>query len=186
MKRIILVGKAASGKDHARKSLIKFGANYAVSYTTRPPREDETDNVDYYFITPNEFEYMISKDKMYEYVEFNGWYYGTTNKQMDECDLFIMTPLGLSHLTKEDRQESFVIYFDIPEDIRRERMAERKGNADSIDRRIEADEKDFADFENFDLKIDNPNYTDEEVLIIYTNQLILNKKRSRNTRISKN
>ena len=167
MKRLILVGKAASGKDHARKLLSVNGANYAVSYTTRPPREDEQEGVDYYFISPEEFEYMINKDKMYEYVEFNGWYYGTTVKQMDECNLFIMTPLGLSHLTKTDRAESHVVYFDIPEDIRKTRMLERKGNADSVDRRIEADEADFKDFTNYDYKIEDPNYGDDHINIIY-------------------
>ena len=48
MKRIILVGKAASGKDHARKVLEAYGAKYAVSYTTRPPRENEVDAKDYF------------------------------------------------------------------------------------------------------------------------------------------
>ena len=177
MKRIILVGKAASGKDHARKLLSLNGANYAISYTTRPPREDETEGIDYYFISPDEFEYMISKDKMYEYVEFNGWYYGTSNKQMDECDLFIMTPLGLSHLSKEDRANSYVVYFDIPEDIRKTRMLERKGNADSVERRIEADELDFKDFINYDYKINDPNYSDEDVNMLYINLFLINKKK---------
>ena len=37
--RIILCGKAASGKDHLRKILEGRGYRYGVSYTTRPPRD---------------------------------------------------------------------------------------------------------------------------------------------------
>jgi guanylate kinase len=157
-KRLILVGKAASGKDHARKVCEQWlGMNYAISYTTRPPREGEEDGKDYFFIPNRDFNKMINEDKWYEYVVFNGWYYGTTREQMETPgQVFIMTPKGLSHLTPEDRQESLVIYFEIDEDIRRNRMNERVGNADSVERRIEADRIDFADYTDYDEKISDP------------------------------
>ena len=171
MKRIILVGKAASGKDHARKLIMNNGGKYAVSYTTRPPREGEENGKDYFFISAEEFEWMINKDKFYEYVEFNGWYYGTTNKQMSDDDTFIMTPLGLSHLSKEDRSESFVVYFDIPEDIRKERMLARQGDADSVDRRLAADEADFKTYNDYDIIVTDPNYADEYILGIFQSRI---------------
>jgi guanylate kinase len=158
-KRLILVGKAASGKDHARRLSQKFGLSYAVSYTTRPPREGEINGVDYIFTSKASFKKMIDANLMYEYVIFNDWHYGTTVKQMESDTLFIMTPKGLSHLSPLDREESHVIYFDIPENIRRERMEKRIGNADSVDRRIEADEIDFENFTNFDDAITEPTYT---------------------------
>ena len=51
MNKIILVGKAASGKDHMRKILQGRGFTYGVSYTTRPKRPNEIDGEDYYFIS---------------------------------------------------------------------------------------------------------------------------------------
>jgi len=48
-KRTVLVGKAASGKDHFRKVLENKGFKYAVSYTTRPPRTGEVEGKDYFF-----------------------------------------------------------------------------------------------------------------------------------------
>ena len=183
MKRLIFVGKAASGKDHARKVVEAAGAKYAVSYTTRPPREGEVDAKDYFFLEPAEFEHMINKDEMYEYVEFNGWYYGTTDKQMAECNSFIMTPLGLSHLTPQDRKESFVVYFNIDELIRRERMEIRQGNADSVERRIVADEEDFSLYTNYDLVIADPNYTDETIISLFKDLIEKNNDHLvRNTR----
>lgn len=173
-KRLILVGKAASGKDHARKIYEKLGYKYAVSYTTRPPREGEENGKDYFFLQPAEFEFMIKKELMYEYVVFNEWYYGTSNNQMYEDIVFIMTPKGLAHLDPLDRKESYVVYFDIPEDIRRKRIEERVGNADSIDRRIEADEIDFAGFKNYDHIILTPEFTSELLLDLIKKNIKLN------------
>jgi guanylate kinase len=157
-KRIIIVGRAASGKDHIRKKFEAQGFKYAVSYTTRPPREGEVDGVDYIFISPAEAQEMIKNDDFYEYVEFNGWLYGTSIRQFDEDDVFIMTPTGLAHVDEDSRKKSFVIFVDIDEEIRRERMASRNMPGDSVDRRIEADRKDFENFTNYNIRITNPDF----------------------------
>ena len=77
--------------------------------------------------------------------------------------MFIMTPAGLSHLSQKDRDESLVIYLDAPESIRRVRMSQRN-DADNVERRIAADEKDFSEFENYDIHIDNHEFTIDDVL----------------------
>lgn len=160
-KRLILVGKAATGKDHARKICEQWmGMPYQVSYTTRPPREGEVDGEDYFFLTDEQFIEKIDADEWYEFVTFNGWYYGTSKEQFNtKNSVFIMTPTGLSHLSDMDRAESLVIYLEVPVEIRRARMNERQGNADSVQRRLEADHIDFLDFENYDVMIDNPHFT---------------------------
>lgn len=157
-KRIILVGKAASGKDNLRKRLESKGFKYAVSYTTRPPREGEEEGVDYFFIEPDKAQEMIDNGNFYEYVEFNGWIYGTTKLQFWSDDLFIMTPKGISHIEPKDREKSFIIYLDIDKEIRKERLLQRDMPGDSLDRRIEADEIDFKDFVDYDLRITNPDF----------------------------
>ena len=157
-KRIILVGRAASGKDFIRKKLENRGFRYAVSYTTRPPREGEIDGVDYIFISPQLALNMIKNDEFYEYVEFNGWIYGTSRDQFDQDDVFIMTPSGLAHLSEDARKQSFVIFIDIAEDIRRERMSLRNMPGDSVERRLEADRIDFENFTNYDIKITNHDF----------------------------
>jgi guanylate kinase len=156
-RRIILVGKAASGKDHARKVLESRGFKYAVSFTTRPPRVGEENGKDYFFLTEEEFKGMIERDEFYEYVTFNNWYYGTSSQQFYEDHIFIMTPYGLSKVDSEDRKKSFVIFFDIDESLRRERLLLRS-DADSVDRRIIADEADFQNFTDFDIRITNSNF----------------------------
>ena len=157
-KRIILVGKAASGKDHLRKRFESHGFKYAVSYTTRPPREGEIDGKDYIFISEDESKVLIESGFFYEYVIFNGWVYGTSVSQFYNDDLFIMTPAGVSHIKPEDRLSSFIIYTDIEMSIRMTRLANRNMPGDSMDRRIKADEVDFKDFSDYDLKVTNPDF----------------------------
>lgn len=159
MNKIILVGKAASGKDHLRKVLQGRGFTYGISYTTRPPREGEIGGHDYYFITEDEFKKKIDNGFWYEWIQFNGWYYGTSNDQFKrDCNLFIMTPKGISHIDPIDRKECTIIYLDISIGERTSRLLSRKMPGDSLERRIEADEKDFADFTDYDIRIDNPNF----------------------------
>jgi guanylate kinase len=160
-KRIILVGKAGSGKDFMRKKLESRNFKYAVSYTTRPPRDGEVNGKDYFFISEEEARYMIDNYEFFEYVMFNGWLYGTTLKQWSQADgddVFIMTPTGLSHVSEEDRKDCLVIYVDIHIDMRRARLMKRDMPGDSIERRIQADEDDFYKFTNFDIRITNPDF----------------------------
>ena len=157
-KRIILVGKAASGKDHLRKRFQSRGFTYAVTHTTRPMREGEVIGKDYHFISEDDAKVLIESNYFYEYVIFNGWVYGTSVNEFYTKDLFIMTPKGISLMKPEDRKQSFVIYVDIDAETRRERLLQRDMPGDSLSRRIEADELDFADFNDYDLRITNSDF----------------------------
>ena len=156
MKRIIIVGKGGSGKDHLRKELEKLGFRYCISHTTRPPRDGEINGVDYHFISRESaaFEFA-AKGKFYEYVIFNEWLYGTSVEEFEKSNLFIMTPSGLSKMKESDRKESIVIYLDIDENVRRDRISKRN-DADKIERRLEADKNDFLSFTDFDYVITDP------------------------------
>jgi guanylate kinase len=157
-KRIILVGPGASGKDHMRKVLESRGFKYAVSYTTRPARPGEVEGKDYYFLSPEICRSMQAGGKFYELIDFNGWSYGTTNEQFQTDDIFIMTPTGLSHLSAEERKTSFVIFFDIDETIRKERLEQRVMPGHSVEARLQADRELFEGFNDYDLRITNPDF----------------------------
>ena len=103
----------------------------------------------------------ITNNKFYEYVEFNGWYYGTSKDDWENADVFIMTPSGVSTIKPEDRKNCVVVYIDIDEDIRRKRVSLRS-DADSTERRIKADQKDFAGFIDYDYRITDPLFNTEE------------------------
>jgi hypothetical protein len=69
-----------------------------------------------------------------------------------------MTPAGLSHIKPEDRSSSFIIYTDIDMSTRITRLTNRDMPGDSMDRRIKADEVDFASFNDYDLRITNSDF----------------------------
>lgn len=68
------------GKGTVRQAIFsqqdtKF--EYSISVTTRNPREGEVDGVDYFFKSRDEFERMIENNKLLEWAEYVGNYYGT-------------------------------------------------------------------------------------------------------------
>ena len=169
--RIVLVGKSGSGKDHARRLLSELGADYAIPFTTRPPRDNEVTGVDYHFINEETFQRISEASGWYVFNEFNGWYYGITTEQFYvehvEQGLFIMSPAAISKMAPKDRALSNVVYLNMPEDIRKKRILERQGNADSVDRRIEADEADFINFNDYDVCVLDPAFNMNLIEIIY-------------------
>jgi hypothetical protein len=108
-------------------------------------REGEIAGVNYHYVSLEEFQAMINKDEFMEHQTFNGWNYGTTWRSWQESEVFIMTPSGIQDV-KRHLSGSVVIYLDIPLEIRRERMKKRS-DADRVERRIEADRKDFKNIE---------------------------------------
>lgn len=157
-KRIILVGKAASGKDYLRTKFIDRGFIPSVSMTTRPSRPGEINGKDYIFISEEDASRMIENDEFYEYVRFNGWLYGTTKKQFNEDDIFIMTPTGISKIKPEDRGKCFIIFIDIPTEVRRDRLNLRIMPGDTLDRRLNSDDLDFKGFKDYDFRVSNANF----------------------------
>jgi len=155
MNKIILCGKSGSGKDHMRKKLESRGYIYGISYTTRPPRVSEINGKDYFFINKDSFEPTF----WYSYEKFNNWHYGISKVQfLYQCNLFIMTPNAIATIDTDQRKKCTVIYLDIDKNLRTLRMSQRQGNADSIPRRLNADEQDFKHFTDYDIKITNPDF----------------------------
>jgi guanylate kinase len=154
-KRIIIVGPGGSGKDVLRKRLEKKGFKHSVSCTSRPMRDGEVDGIDYHF--KDESYFLNNRDQFIEMEIFNGWYYGTRNGDFLKSDVLVITPGGVKSLPKDVIESSFIIYINPDEEIRRERLEMRK-DADSSERRIQADKKDFLEFDIFDLQIKNEDF----------------------------
>lgn len=155
-KRLIVVGKGGSGKDYLRKILVEKGFKYCIPHTTRPMREGEENGRDYWFIESSKLIEMA--EDFYEGAFFNNWFYGTSLDEFKRSNLFIMTPGGISKLSRKDREESTIVYLNIDEETRRRRLEERR-DSDDVKRRLEADYVDFLNFRDFDYEIKNPDFT---------------------------
>lgn len=170
-KRVILVGHAASGKDYLAAKFVEKGFVKDISLTTRPMREGEIPGYTYHYIDAELFEKLDGIGILYESVEFNKWRYGTLQESWNTADVFIMTPSGVKSITPEDRKNCLVVFIDIPEEIRRKRM-DLRSDADTTERRLEADRKDFKGFIDFDYFIKNPNFdADEWVTTLSKNKI---------------
>jgi guanylate kinase len=58
------------------------GVSYSVSYTTRAPRKNETDCVDYFFVSTDKFEKLVKADEFLEWARVHGNLYGTSRAQV--------------------------------------------------------------------------------------------------------
>ena len=83
----IISGPAGSGKGTVVKRVIEKhpDVKLSISMTTRQPRPIETPDVDYYFVTREQFCERIEKGQMLEYAEYNGNFYGTPKAKVLEC-----------------------------------------------------------------------------------------------------
>lgn len=80
---IVLSGPSGSGKGTVRAVLTEMEEfSFSVSATTRAPRADEVNGVDYNFISHEAFEEKIRRGEMLEYTTYNGNYYGTELSQV--------------------------------------------------------------------------------------------------------
>lgn len=169
-KKIIITGKAGSGKDHFINHLCKeLGLKKEVSYTTRPMRNGEEPGYSYNFVTEEVFHEMREKKQFIECVNFRGWWYGTHHDSWKNSDVFIMTPEGIEHV-KEHRNECYIVYLDIPVQNRVERVS-RRSDADDTERRIAADYTQFVNFKDWDLRVTDPNFDVKELAIDVLNQI---------------
>jgi guanylate kinase len=167
-KRVIICGHGASGKDFLASKFVEMGLNKSVSKTTRPMRSGEVPGLTYKYVSHNDFLNSIEKKEFFEYTNFNGWYYGTTNKSWNNSDVFIMTPRGINNIPESDRADCFIIFIDVPRDIRELRISKRS-DADSITRRLLADDKDFENFDDYDYRESNPNFNADDLVYTITN-----------------
>lgn len=84
---IIISGPSGVGKGTLYKLLLERHPSTfctSISNTTRQPRPGEQRDVDYYYITMEQFEKMIEEGAFVEHAKFGGNRYGTSKKMIEE------------------------------------------------------------------------------------------------------
>ena len=161
---IALQGKTSSGKDSAARFIKEtYGIEPIVSYATRPIREGEVNGREHYFISDEEMDKIVAdKESLLAFVQFpkTGYRYCASVKDLSEnvVKTYIIDPSGLQWL-RDNRPDVKVIsiFFDLSEDIIKERALKRGDKLDAIENRLDSEREMFDEFAlsgNYDVRID--------------------------------
>ena len=76
---IVLSAPSGCGKSTLIDMLLQEypDLEYSISCTTRKPRGEEEDGLDYHFLTVERFRELLAEDAFLEHAEVHGNYYGT-------------------------------------------------------------------------------------------------------------
>lgn len=175
----IIVGKTCSGKTSIVNKLVsEYGFNKLVTYTSRPMRKGEKQDIDYHFISEEYFKYCIEHDFFAEWKSYNTvdsiWYYGTALKDLEEADdnsVIILTPDGYRDVIKKLGNKVKCVYIYANNDTIKKRLLTRGDNENEANRRLAHDN---ADFKSFEYETDKIFYNNEGTNIDTVVERILN------------
>lgn len=144
---VVLSGPSGSGKGTVYKEIQKRRKNVTkeLSFTTREPRAEEENAVDYFFVTRQDFLNMKQKDLFLEDVEYDSELYGTLKLDMskleENTDVFFDKDVRGALKIKEAYDEAILIYL-IPKDV--ETLIKRRGNRGNNRQQIAENEIELA------------------------------------------
>ena len=179
---VILSSPSGVGKTTLTKKIQQKYQSFkiSVSHTTRLPRSNEVDGVDYYFVSHKEFKKLIEEKKFYEYAKIFENYYGTLKKNVDETILkndiiYDIDWQGTKQLSKFKNLNLIKIYLitDNKDELKK-RLIKRNQNTDEeVEKRFNSFDEDVKHWNDYDYIIINKNL---DVCFRQIESIILNKK----------
>ncbi|MGP1432957.1 MAG: guanylate kinase [Catonella sp.] len=183
----VLMGKSATGKDSIYKKLLEgLDLRELIPYTTRPMRKNETEGVEYHFVTEAELKKLRESGKVIEERCFHTidgpWYYFTVDDStMDLTSgdyICINTLAGFAGLRKYFGKERVKpIYIEVSDVELLKRAVSReekqaKPNIAEVCRRFLADSEDFSEENLKEFEVDEEYRFLNEKLDCCTNRII--------------
>ena len=148
-KVIIFCAPSGSGKSTIINSLMpreELHLAFSISATTRPPRGQEQDGVEYFFLTPEEFRRRIANDEFVEYEEvYQDRFYGTLKSQVErqleagQNVVFDVDVHGGMHLKEYFGERALSLFIQPPsiEELRRRLEGRGTDAPDVIQQRLD-------------------------------------------------
>ena len=131
---IVICGSSGAGKTTVRKYLSdKFPQlSLSISATTRSPRGGEKNNIDYYFLSTEEFRQKIAAGEFFEWQNvYSGCSYGTLNSELEricaqgKVVLFDVDPYGAVEIKEKLGGNALTIFISVPLDQLEKRLRAR-------------------------------------------------------------
>lgn len=168
-KIILITAPSGAGKTSIVKHLIgRFSSlAFSVSATTRPPRVNEKDGVDYYFINEETFEQKIREKEFLEWqMVYEGRYYGTLKSEINRLWLSGRVPVldldvnGAIHVMQHYPVNTLAIFVQAPsiEELRRRLIGRGSETSESLQARIDKSSYEMTFRNKFQNVIVNENF----------------------------
>ena len=163
---VILSSPSGAGKTTITKKIQQKYHSFkiSVSHTTRKPRPNEVDGVDYYFVSQEKFKKLIKEDKFYEYAKIFDNYYGTSKKSVDSTikNNDIISDIdwqGTKQLSKFKNLKLIKIYIVPPnkEELKKRLIKRNQDSPTEVERRCKAYDQDIKHWKDYDYVIINEN-----------------------------
>ena len=150
---VVLSSPSGAGKTTLSKKIQQSDNSFkiSVSHTTRKPRANEVDGVDYYFVSEKKFKSLLDENAFYEHSKIFENYYGTSKSSVNEilknnCNvLFDIDWKGAQQLRKF-KELNLVTIFILPpskEELKKRLIARSQDGGESIQRRLLAYSEDI-------------------------------------------
>jgi len=163
---VVLSSPSGVGKTTLTKKIQQKYQSFkiSVSHTTRTPRSNEVDGVDYYFVSKNKFDELIKKKSFYEYAQIFENYYGTSKKNVDETIItndiiFDIDWQGTKQLSRFKNLDLIKIYLitENKEELKNRLIKRNQNSKEEVTKRFESFDEDVKHWKDYDYIIINKN-----------------------------
>jgi guanylate kinase len=155
----IISAPSGSGKSTLVDKVRQIVPNldFSISYTTRPPRGNEQNGREYFFVSPEQFREMIRRDEFLEYADVFGNYYGTAKsvlRQAEERGKDLLLDIDVQGAEQiKAKLPSALSIFIMPPDRKTLEARLRKRSLDAqevIQRRLVTASREIENYEKYD------------------------------------
>ena len=162
---IVLASPSGAGKTTITKKISQKYPNIkiSISHTTRKPRPNEIDGVDYHFVSNNEFEKLIKKNNFYEHAKIFDNYYGTSKNSVNKLHeenydvIFDIDWQGTKQLSKYKELNLIKIFILPPnkKELKKRLINRNQDNNQTVEKRLKQFENDVLHWFDYDYVVIN-------------------------------
>ena len=184
---------SGSGKSTLINHLMSQvkGLNFSVSATSRPPRGQEKDGVEYHFLSEAEFRQKIAEDAFIEYEEvYAGTFYGTLKSEIDQrlergenvvLDVDVKGGLSVKRIYGS---KALLIFIQPPSIEELRRRLEKRGtdSPEKIEQRISKAAYELTFAPQFDVVITNDDLDTAKKKVVEAVEKLINNRKTVNSK----
>ena len=162
---IVLSSPSGAGKTTITKKISQKYPNIkvSISHTTRKPRPNEIDGVDYHFVSKENFEKLIKENNFYEHAKIFDNYYGTSKNSVNKLHeekynvVFDIDWQGTKQLSKYKELDLIKIFILPPDkkELKKRLINRNQDNNQTVEKRLQQYENDIQHWSDYDYVVIN-------------------------------